>query len=77
MQSRLDKVSEELQKLKLQGQFDSKRIRELNAEKATLTTRMKDQDEELKGKAQLLEVCPYLLPDFRREERAQIPIGRS
>lgn len=56
MQSRLDGVSEELQKLKLQTQLNSKRIRELNVEKNLLTTRMRDQDEELKGKAKLLEV---------------------
>jgi len=56
MQSRLDGVSEELQKLKLQTQLNSKRIRELNVEKNLWTTRMRDQDEELKGKAKLLEV---------------------
>lgn len=56
MQSRLDSISEELQKFKLQTQLNSKRIRELNAEKNLLTTRMRDQDEELKGKAKLLEV---------------------
>ena len=60
LQSRLATVSEELQKLKLQTQLDSKRIRELNAEKTSLTTRMRDQDEELKGKAKLLEARPCL-----------------
>ena len=60
MQSRLDSLTEELQKLKLQTQLDSKRIKDLHVEKTALTTRMKDQDEELKGKAKLLEVrlCP-------------------
>lgn len=57
MQSRLNALSEELQKLKLQTQFDGKRIKELAAEKMLLVTRMRDQDEELKGKAKLLEVC--------------------
>ncbi len=56
MQSRLDSLSEDLQKFKLQTQLNSKRIRELNAEKNLLTIRMRDQDEELKGKAKLLEV---------------------
>lgn len=61
MQSRLDSISDELQTLKLQSQRDSKRIRELTSEKATLSIRMRDQDEELKGKAKLLEVsCPIL-----------------
>ena len=56
MQSRLDNKSVELQTLKLQAQHDIRRIKELNSEKATLSVRMKDQDEELKGKAKLLEV---------------------
>ena len=56
LQSRLDNLSEELQILKLQTQLDSKRIKDLHVEKTALTTRMKDQDEELKGKAKLLEV---------------------
>ena len=60
MQSHLDALSEELQKLKLQTQFDNKRIKELNAERTALMTRMRDQDEELKGKAKLLEVRYYL-----------------
>ena len=56
MQSRLDSISVELQTLKLQAQHDIRRIKELSSEKATLSIRMKDQDEELKGKAKLLEV---------------------
>ena len=61
MQSRLDSISDELQTLKLQSQRDIKRIRELTTEKATLSIRMKDQDEELKGKAKLLEVFCLVL----------------
>ena len=57
MQARLDSISEELQKSKLQSQLESARIRGLTAERAALTTRMRDQDEELKGKRKLLEVC--------------------
>lgn len=56
MQSRLDSISDELQRLKLQSQHDSRRINELISEKTTLSIRMKDQDEELRGKAKLLEV---------------------
>lgn len=70
MQSRLDSIAEELQKLKLQTQLNSKRIRELNAEKNLLTTRMRDQDEELKGKAKLLEVR-------RRPDHCQLIILES
>lgn len=56
MQSRFDNVSIELQTLKLQAQRDIRRNMELSSEKATLSIRMKDQDEELKGKSKLLEV---------------------
>lgn len=55
MQSRLELATEELQKRKLQSQLDNKRIGELTTERASLTTRMRDQDEELKGKGKLLE----------------------
>lgn len=58
MQSRLESISDELQKLKLQWQHDGKRIKELTSEKTSLSIRLKDQDEELKGKAKLLEVPP-------------------
>lgn len=53
---RLQSVTEELQKLKIQSSLDSKRIGELLKEKAALTTGMRDRDEELRGKAKLLEV---------------------
>lgn len=56
METRLQSVTEELQKLKIQSSLDSKRIGELSKEKATLITGMRDRDEELRGKAKLLEV---------------------
>ena len=56
METRLQAVTEELQKLKIQSSLDSKRISELTKERASLTTGMRDRDEELKGKAKLLEV---------------------
>lgn len=64
MEARLQSVIEELQKLKIQSSLDSKRIGELSKEKATLITGMRDRDEELRGKAKLLEVrvnalCSY------------------
>ena len=49
-------VTDELQKLSIRSKAESKRINELVAEKAVLTTRLKDRDDELKGKAKLLEV---------------------
>ena len=56
LETRLHSVTEELQKLKIQSSLDSKRIGELSKEKAALTTGMRDRDEELRGKAKLLEV---------------------
>lgn len=56
METRLNSVTEELQRLKIQSSMDSKRIRELSKERAALTTGMRDRDEELRGKAKLLEV---------------------
>lgn len=49
-------MTEELNKLKIQSSLDSKRVAELTREKAMLTTGMRDRDEELRGKAKLLEV---------------------
>ena len=56
METRLQSAVEELQKLKIQCSLDSKLIGELSKEKATLSTGMRDRDEELRGKAKLLEV---------------------
>ncbi|KAL8785505.1 MAG: hypothetical protein Q9213_003331 [Squamulea squamosa] len=55
LQSRLDDVSDSLQKSKLQLAKDKKWLDELALEKAALTRRLRDRDEELKGKAKLLE----------------------
>lgn len=56
MQFRLQKATNDLQQLKLQYARDRKRLDELSSDKATLTLRLKDRDEELKGKTKLLEV---------------------
>lgn len=55
METRLQSVTDELQKLKIQSSLDSKRIGELSKEKTILTTGTRDRDEELRGKAKLLE----------------------
>jgi hypothetical protein len=55
LETRLQSVTEELQKLKIQSSLDSQRIRELMKESAILARGLKDRDEELKGKAKLLE----------------------
>ncbi|KAI4166930.1 MAG: hypothetical protein LQ343_007633 [Gyalolechia ehrenbergii] len=62
MQARLQNATNDLQQLRLQSATDRKRLGELNTEKATLAIRIKDRDEELKGKAKLLEVWKSALP---------------
>lgn len=59
METKLQSVTEELKKLKIQCSLDRKRISELTREKAILTTGLRDRDEELKGKTKLLEVGYY------------------
>lgn len=56
LQTRLDTVSTELEKLKEKSAADGKRIRDLTTERNHLMTRLRDRDEELKGKSKLLEV---------------------
>ena len=61
METKLQSVTEELKKLKIQSSLDRKKISELTREKAILTTGLRDRDEELKGKTKLLEVGYYKL----------------
>lgn len=61
MQAQLQSLNEEVAELRAQSQLDKRRIRELSVEKTNLVKRMRDLDEELKGKAKLLEVC-FTLP---------------
>ncbi len=62
METKLQSVTEELKKLKIQSSLNSKKISELTKEKAILTTGLRDRDEELKGKTKLLEVgyCKFV-----------------
>lgn len=57
MQAQLQSLNEEVAELRAQSQVDKRRIRELGVEKTNLVKRMRDLDEELKGKAKLLEAC--------------------
>ena len=56
IETRLQSVTEELQKLKIQSSLDSQRIRELTKESAMFARGLKDRNEELKGKAKFLDV---------------------
>lgn len=57
LEARLHTMTDEDQKLKMQSSLDVKQIAELTKAKAALSTSVKDRDEELRGKAKLLEVC--------------------
>lgn len=57
MQAQLQNLNEEVVELRAQSQVDKKRISELGVDKTNLVKRMRDLDEELKGKTKLLEVC--------------------
>ncbi len=59
METRLQSVVEELNLLKIQSSLDSKRNSDLAKENLTLTTGIRDRDEEIRGKTKLLEVRPH------------------
>jgi Autophagy protein 16 (ATG16) len=56
LQLRLKMAEDELEKLKLKNKSDAKLIGDLSSERVILLTKVKDRDEELKGKTKLLEV---------------------
>lgn len=60
MELEIQGFAEETQRLRVQSKLDRKRISELSLEKTNLAMRMRDRDEELKGKAKLLEVSLYV-----------------
>ncbi|KAL9575995.1 MAG: hypothetical protein Q9212_007487, partial [Teloschistes hypoglaucus] len=55
LQTRVDDASTSLQRLKLQSSVERKRLEEVTQEKLVLSQRLRDRDEELRGKAKLLE----------------------
>ncbi|GIJ99882.1 autophagy protein 16, interacts with Atg12p-Atg5p [Aspergillus viridinutans] len=55
LQARLTELSTELEKLRKRSTQDGRRIHTLESEVTHLQMRVKDRDEELKGKAKLLE----------------------
>ncbi|KAI4253880.1 MAG: hypothetical protein LQ352_003435 [Teloschistes flavicans] len=71
LQARIDHASAGLQQIKLQSAVDRKRLDELTQERTTLTQRLKDRDEELKGKAKLLEACAEVLMESTTANESQ------
>lgn len=59
IQLQLQSLTEETKRLRLRSRADNRRIGELVSERTHLATRMRDRDEELRGKAKLLEVSPF------------------
>ena len=55
LQTRLDIVTKELETLKTKSKVDTKRISQLSAGVTQMTVRLRDREEELKGKAKLVE----------------------
>jgi Spy/CpxP family protein refolding chaperone len=63
----LKKTTEELEKLKKKSALDSRKIADLAVERTQLQLKLRDRDEELRGKAKLLEVSvatPLLCVSF-------------
>lgn len=57
LQDRLNQVKGEVEKLRKKNTLDGRRVSALESERVQLKLRLKDRDEELRGKAKLLEVC--------------------
>jgi chromosome segregation ATPase len=55
LQGQLDRVSRELETIKARSKQDSKRVVQMTATVNQLTLKLKDREEELKGKAKLIE----------------------
>jgi len=77
LQSRLKLAEEGLQGIQARVKADSKTIKELSAERAILLVKVKDRDEELRGKAQLLVVFIYLKSPNRRSRIAYVFHSKS
>ena len=55
LQTRLDVVTKELEMLKTKSKVDTKRINQLSAGVTQMTVRLRDREEESRGKAKLVE----------------------
>lgn len=55
LETKLKSITDELQSLKISSSLEHKRVGELSKEKDQLTRSVKDRDEEIRGKAKLLE----------------------
>jgi hypothetical protein len=60
LQMQLKATNKELELLKNKSDREGRALTQLSAERGTLATRIRDRDEELRGKSKLLEVCSSL-----------------
>jgi hypothetical protein len=56
LQSRLKAAEAELERVKTKNKSDTRLIKDLSGERVVLITKVRDRDEELRGKAKLLDV---------------------
>ena len=57
LQGLVIKMTEDLSRLEVNSKSEKKQVSELRGEKQSLAVKLRDRDEELRGKAKLLEVC--------------------
>jgi peptidoglycan hydrolase CwlO-like protein len=57
LSKRLEEVNEELGKLQVRSKDEGKQLAQLISERTLLSTKLKDRDEELRGKTRLINVC--------------------
>ena len=55
LEAKLQSTTDELQKLKIASNLESQRVSDLNRERDQLVRRVKDRDEEIRGKTKLLD----------------------
>jgi regulator of protease activity HflC (stomatin/prohibitin superfamily) len=60
LKSRIAAAEKELVALRAKAKTDAKLVQDLTKERAVLAQKVRDRDEELKGKAKFLVVCPLL-----------------
>ena len=60
LEANMGEMKREVERLRTASRMDGKALGELAAEKSSLLTRLRDRDEELKGKAKLLEVSSQI-----------------
>ena len=57
LQGLMTKMTEDLFRLQVKSKSENRQVSELLVEKQSLAVKLRDRDEELRGKAKLLEVC--------------------